>query len=64
MEKAEMIWIASVAIGKKYDFETLAYSDYMYGKESLTDDVYEYVEECMNIGELAWREKYKDFKLY
>lgn len=64
MEKSEMIWIASVAIGKKLDYETLNYSDYMYGKEDFTDDVYEYVIECDEIGMIAWKEKYKDYKLY
>jgi hypothetical protein len=64
MEKSEMIWIASVAIGKNLDYETLYYSDYMYGKESFTDEVYEYVTECRKIGQLAFREKYKEYKLY
>lgn len=64
MEKSEMIWIASWAIAKRIDFEELKYSDYMYGKESLTPEVWEYVEECDEIGQFAFREKYKEFKLY
>lgn len=64
MEKSEMLWIASVAINKNYDHETLKYSDYMYGKESLTSEVYEYVEECKETGTKAFYEKYKEYKLY
>jgi hypothetical protein len=64
MDKAEMIWIASIAIGKLMDMETLGYSDYMYGNRDLTGEVYEYVIECRDIGESNFREKYKDYKLY
>ena len=58
MEKSEMISIAKRAIDKNMDFETLKYSDYMYGKESLTDYVWDYVEECREIGTKAFYEKY------
>jgi hypothetical protein len=64
MEKSEMIWIASVAWGKDMDYETLEYSDYMYGKEKFIDDVWEYVEELNDFGRIAFYEKYKDYKLY
>ena len=64
MEKSEMIWIASVAIGKNLDYETLKYSDYLYGKEDLIDDVWEYVIECKEDGEKAFRKKYSEYKLY
>jgi hypothetical protein len=64
MEVNELLWIASVAIGKRYDRETLKYSDYMYGKESEIDDVWEYVEECDDIGRKAFNEKYSPYKLY
>lgn len=64
MEKQEMLWIASVAIGKNMDYGTLMYSDYMYGKEDLTDDVWEYVIECKEIGTTSFYEKYKEYKLY
>lgn len=64
MDKSEMIWIASVALGKNMDYETLKYSDYMYGKEGLTDEVWEYVEAAQENGMKWFREKYKDFKLY
>jgi len=60
MEKKEMINIALTAIDKNMDYETLYYSDYMYGKEKLTDKVYEYVIECKEIGSIAFMEKYKN----
>lgn len=59
-----MIWNASVAIAKNYDFETLKYSDYMYGHEDLTDEVYEFVIEARNIGTIAFYEKYSEYNLY
>ena len=64
MDKEEMIWTASVAIGKNMDYETLYYSDYMNGKEDLTDTVWDYVSECKEIGEKDFREKYSEYKLY
>jgi len=64
MEKSEMIWIASVAFHKKMSFSNLNYSDYMNGKTEFTDDVWEYVTECEEIGTDAFYEKYKKFKLY
>ena len=59
-----MIYVASVAIGKRLDYETLMYSDYMYGHEKLMDDVWEYVEEAEENGMKWFRETYKDYKLY
>lgn len=64
MEKSEMIYIASKAFEKGIDYETLHYSDDMNGRENFTEEVYAYVEECMDIGRKAWREKYKEYKLY
>jgi hypothetical protein len=64
MEESELIWLASVAIGKKISYETFKYSDYMYDQEKYIDDVWGYVDECDNIGKISWKEKYKDFKLY
>lgn len=58
MEQSEMIWVAKIAIEKRMDFEQLKYSDYMYGKESLAEDVWLYVEECEEIGMKAFLEKY------
>lgn len=64
MEQSEKIWIATVAFGKNLDYEELYYSDYMYGNEKLTEEVWEYVEELKDIGRTNFYEKYKDFKLY
>ena len=64
MEKSELIWIASVAIGKNLDYEELKYSDYLYDNEDQIDDVWEYVEECQDDGRTAFYEKYKEYKLY
>jgi len=58
MEQKEMIKIARRAIGKGWDFETLKYSDDMYGKESLADYVWDYVDECKKIGTTAFDSKY------
>ena len=64
MDKAEMIWIASVAHGKDIGSEDLYYSDYLYGKEECFDEVMEYVQEWNDFGEIAFREKYSEYKLY
>lgn len=64
MEKSEMLWIASKYFAKGYSKDQLQYGDDLYGKEKFTDDVWEYVEECKEIGTTAFYEKYKDFKLY
>lgn len=58
MEQEELIQIALVAIDKNMDFETLKYSDYMYGKEDQTDDVWKYVEECREIGTILFYATY------
>lgn len=64
MEKAELINKASYAIMKGMDYEKFMYSDEMYGQEEFTDDVWEYVDEYKEIGAIAFREKYKEFKMY
>lgn len=64
MEKSEMIWIASKYAEKGYDFEQLKYGDDLNGKEGFADEVWEYVEEYKQIGSIAFRVRYKEFKLY
>lgn len=64
MEQAEKIWIASKYAAKGYDKDQLRYGDDLYGKEELTDEIWEFVEEYKAIGSIAFREKYKKFKLY
>jgi len=57
-----MISIAKTAINKRMDFETLKYSDDLYGKEDFAEDVWEFVEECDEIGSKAFYEKYPDIE--
>jgi hypothetical protein len=57
-QKKKMIKIARRAIEKGWDFETLKYGDDMYGKESLAEYVWDYVEECKRIGTTAFDAKY------
>ena len=64
MDKADMIYIASVGLVKNMDYEELMYSDYLYDKENMIDEVWEYVVEGRDDGITKFREKYKDFKLY
>ena len=64
MDKAEIIWIASVALGKNMSYETLKYSDYLYGKEYLIDKVWKYVEDAKENGMVWFRGKYAEYKLY
>ena len=61
MEKKEMVQIARTALDKNMDYETLKYSDYMYGKEKLTDDVWEYVLEAKDMGELWFHNTYAEY---
>ncbi len=56
-----MIQIARMAIEKNMDYETLKYSDYMYGKESLTEDVWQYVEECREQGTTWFYKEYAEY---
>lgn len=55
MQKAEL---ARRAIQKCWTFEALKYSDYLYGKEHLADDVWDLVEECHEIGMKAFDAKH------
>lgn len=60
MEQTEKLEIARIAVFKGWDFETLKYSDYMYGKEQFTDEVYDLVEECKKIGIDSFQTKYAE----
>lgn len=64
MEKSEMIWIATKYADKGYDYEQLKYGDDLNGREQFADDVWGFVEEYKAIGSIAFREKYKEFKMY
>ena len=59
-----MIWIASKYADKGYNYEQLKYGDDLNGRESFADEVWEYVNEYKEIGSIAFREKYKEFKLF
>jgi len=59
MEKKDFIKIAKIAITKRMDYETLKYSDWMYGNEDKTEDVWKYVEECDRIGQAEFNKKYQ-----
>lgn len=64
MEKSEKVWLASKAAEKGWNYETLKYGDDLYDHEEDVEDVWGYVEEYKSIGSVAFREKYKEFKLY
>jgi len=53
-----MIRIAKRAIDKRMDFETMKYGDDLYGREQFADAVWQYVEECDEIGRKAFFTKY------
>ncbi len=56
-----MLHIAKIAIDERMDYEALKYSDYMYGKESLTEEVWEYVIEAQEQGMHFFTEKYAEY---
>ncbi len=58
MEQQDAIRIAKIAIERRWDFEQLKYSDYLYGIEDQADAVWELVKECDEIGRTAFFEKY------
>lgn len=70
MEKSDKIYIASKAAEKDWSYETLKYGDDLYHldgnpeKETILDEIWEYVTEYEDFGSIAFREKYKAFKLY
>ena len=69
MTKEELIYTATRVFNKGLDYETLKYSDDMYeykGEEleDLCDKIFEYVEEIESYGTIAFKEKYKEFKMY
>jgi len=62
MNAERMIEIAKIAIQKSLTYEELYYSDYMYGDEKSTDEVWEYVEEAKDIGMGSFNRKYHNSK--
>ena len=59
-----MIWIASKYAVKNLSFEKLKYGDDLYGKEEFAYEIWQYIEEHKEIGSIAFREKYKEYKFY
>lgn len=59
MTEKQKIDIAKTAMDNNMAVEDLRYSELMYGKEELTDDIWDYVEECQRIGSYRFYEKYQ-----
>jgi len=64
MTQERILYIATWAWYKGYDYETLSYCDYMNGYSGYLDEVWGYIEELNDYGRIAFYEKYKEFKLY
>lgn len=70
MEKEDKIWIASKYAEKGYSYNDLKYGDDLYHldgtdeKETVIDEISELMTEYEEIGSIAFREKYKAYKLY
>lgn len=64
MEQKDIIYVASRAFGKDWDYETIRWGDDMYGKSEYVQEVFEYFDEIKEIGRKAFYEKYKEFNLY
>ena len=64
MRKSELVYLASKAFDKGWDFETLKYGDDLYGKEQYADDVWEFVVELQEIGRTEFYIKYCEYNLY
>ena len=58
MEYIEMARLAKRAVEKRWDFEQLKYGDDLYGKEDCAEAVWNFVEECQEIGMTAFVKKY------
>ncbi|MFA5014301.1 MAG: hypothetical protein WC549_01990 [Actinomycetota bacterium] len=67
LTEEEMVWIASKMVTKGYtDVEEVHYSDDLNGNEDQTDEVMEFITECIESGTTQFYEKYKakGYKLY
>jgi hypothetical protein len=69
MTQQEMLYIASKYVMKGYSIEQMRDGDDCYhlsGDEGrkVKDEIADYMDEFMEIGRIAFYEKYKEFKLY
>ena len=69
MDKQQMLYIASKYVSKGYSIEQMRYGDDCYhlsGDEGrkIKDEIADYMDEILEIGSIAFYEKYKDYKLY
>lgn len=70
MKVEDKIYIASKYAEKGYSYEDLNYGDDLYhldgceDKDIILDEIWDYVTEYQNYGRVAFREKYKSYKLY
>lgn len=69
MELKDKLFLASKAFDKGWDYETLMYGDDLYNysgeeRDKILYEVWEYVDEISENGIRAFKEEYKDFKLY
>ena len=65
MELKDKVYLASKVFDKGWDFETFKYGDdaYHLTQEDI-DDIWYMVDDIRENGMRAFREEYKDFKLY
>lgn len=70
MTTEEKIYIASKYCEKGYGYDDLRYGDDLYhldgddNKETIIDEIIDYMDEYRSIGSVAFREKYSEYKLY
>ena len=65
--RRKKIYLASKYFNKGYSRDDLRFGDDLYNEENaskLTDEIWEYVEECEDYGRIEFYKKYKDYKLY
>ena len=65
MTNAEIIWLATFVISKRLDYEEFMYREEVANcTDGELDEVWYLVEECREIGESAFKKKYRDYTLY
>lgn len=69
MELKDIIFLATKAYCKGWDYESLCYGDDLYKyegneKDKILDEVWSYVDEINENGTRWFKEEYKDYKLF